>query len=41
MEYALGLSDKAKFIEYTNKYGFNFDKEVNLKKLKNILRTKI
>lgn len=41
MEYALGLSDKAKFIEYTDKYGFNFDKEVNLKKLKNILRTKI
>lgn len=40
MNYALGISDKAKFIEYTNKYGFNFDKEVNLKKLKNMLRAK-
>lgn len=40
MDYALALSKKSEFIEYVNGFGFKFDETMNLKKLKNLLKTK-
>lgn len=40
MSYALSLSKKSKFIDYVNGFGFKFDESMNLKKLKNLLKTK-
>lgn len=40
MSYALALSKKSEFIEYVNGFGFKFDEGMNLKKLKNLLKTK-
>lgn len=39
MNYALALSKKSDFIEYVNGFGFKFDETMNLKKLKNMLKT--
>lgn len=39
MSYALSLSKKSDFIEYVNGFGFKLDETMNLKKLKNILKT--
>lgn len=39
MSYALSLSNKSDFIEYVNGFGFKLDETMNLKKLKNILKT--
>ena len=39
MSYALSLSKKSDFIEYINGFGFKLDEAMNLKKLKNILKT--
>ena len=40
MSYALSLSKKSEFIDYVNGFGFKFDESMNLKKLKNLLKTK-
>lgn len=40
MSYALSLSKKSEFIDYVNGFGFKFDENMNLKKLKNLLKTK-
>ena len=40
MSYALSLSKKSDFIDYANGFGFKFDESMNLKKLKNLLKTK-
>lgn len=40
MSYALSLSKKSAFIDYVNGFGFKFDESMNLKKLKNLLKTK-
>lgn len=40
MSYALSLSKKSDFIDYVNGFGFKFDESMNLKKLKNLLKTK-
>lgn len=40
MSYALSLSKKSDFIDYVNGFGFKFDDSMNLKKLKNLLKTK-
>lgn len=40
MSYALSLSKKSEFINYVNGFGFKFDESMNLKKLKNLLKTK-
>lgn len=39
MSYALSLSKKSDFIEYVNGFGFKLDETMNLKKLKNMLKT--
>ncbi|AZV01495.1 hypothetical protein vBSflM004_106 [Shigella phage vB_SflM_004] len=39
MNYALSLSKKSDFIEYVNGFGFKLDETMNLKKLKNMLKT--
>lgn len=39
MSYALSLSKKSDFIEYVNGFGFKLDEAMNLKKLKNMLKT--
>lgn len=39
MSYALSLSKKSDFIEYVNGFGFKLNETMNLKKLKNILKT--
>ena len=39
MSYALSLSKKSDFIDYVNGFGFKLDETMNLKKLKNMLKT--
>ncbi|UHS65409.1 hypothetical protein HP1_17 [Citrobacter phage vB_CbrM_HP1] len=39
MSYALSMSKKSDFIDYVNGFGFKLDETMNLKKLKNMLKT--